>query len=86
VSGEVPQPRTVWERPADEVASGGRVLLRGAVFQIGGQQRSGVVLTIGGEGQDSATVLLNPDEAQGLAVWLREAADAALATAPPMYD
>jgi hypothetical protein len=63
-------------------------MLRSAVFQIAGGERSAVVLSLGaGQGEATgATVILNPDEAEGLAAWLREAANAALTAAPPMYD
>jgi hypothetical protein len=87
------EPATVWERPLDEVASGMQVGVRSAVFQVAGDGRSAVTLSISVpdayaravEGGTSATILLNPDEARGLSGWLDEAADAALKAAPPMY-
>ena len=93
MSHEAAPPITVWERPADEVSSGMRVGVRAAVFQISGSDRSAVTLSIQvpGEfsqpidGRTSATLLLSPDEALGLAAWLREAAAAATESAPPMY-
>jgi hypothetical protein len=78
----------------DEVASGMLVGIRSAVFSIGGSDRSAVTLSISVpdafvekfEGGASATILLNPDEAQGLASRLGEAAAAAFGAAPPMYE
>jgi hypothetical protein len=94
MSTEPTEPQTVWERPVDQVASGMRVGVRGAVFSIGGSERSAVTISISvpdafmetTESGTSATILLNPDEAQGLASWLREAAATALGAAPPMYE
>jgi hypothetical protein len=72
-----------------------RVDVRGAIFQIGGVDRSAVTVTVGvpdayhdplPQGGCAATLLLNPDEAQRLSVWLQEAATAALDTAPPLYE
>jgi hypothetical protein len=37
------------------------------------------------DGRVAATLLLNPDEAVGIAEWLREAFRAADEAAPPMY-
>jgi hypothetical protein len=34
----------------------------------------------------AATILLNPDEAEGLCEWLEDAARAALNAAPPLYE
>jgi hypothetical protein len=72
-----------------------RVSVRGAIFQIGGHDRSAVTVTIAvAEGYHeplpengcAATILLNPDEAEGLSGWLKDAASAALRAAPPMYE
>ena len=78
----------------DEVASGTRIGLRAAAFKVAGEERSGVVLSVAvprgfheplPDDAVSASVLLNPTEARGLALWLTEAADAAINAAPPLY-
>ncbi|TDT15406.1 hypothetical protein BDK89_0976 [Ilumatobacter fluminis] len=77
----------------DDTMSGMRVGVRAATFGVGGEQRSAVMLTVvvsDGhfnvvDGGVAATVLLNPDEAAGIAEWLREAVRAADSAAPPMY-
>lgn len=94
MSGNAPEPETVWEQAPDEVASGMRVGVRAAVFQVGGDSRSAVTLSIAvpdsfaqpANGGTSATILLNPDEARALRIWLEDAAAKALKAAPPMYD
>ncbi len=87
------EPTTVWERSDDETASGMRLATRAATFSIDGARRSAVTLTMqvpedfgaSTGGSVSATILLNPDEAETLAAWLREASVAATQAAPPMY-
>ena len=88
-------PQTVWE-DADGVLSGGAASVRGAAMPRGGQMCGAVTLTIRvPEGffevvqQDQsgvATILLNPDEARGIAAWLDEAARAADRVGPPLYE
>lgn len=46
-----------------------------SLFQVVQQNQSGV-----------ATILLNPDEARGIAAWLDEAAQAAERVGPPLYE
>jgi hypothetical protein len=38
------------------------------------------------DGSGTASLLLNPDEAAGLAGWLQQAATSAEAAGPPLYD
>jgi len=88
-------PQTVWE-DADGVLSGAMASVRGAAMPRGGQMCGAVTLTIRvPEGffevvqQDQsgvATILLNPDEARGIAAWLDEAAQAADRVGPPLYE
>lgn len=87
------EPTTLMEQ-ANETASGMRVGVRAATFDIGGDRRAAVTVTLvvpDGhfnlvEGGVAATILLNPEEALGIAEWLREAFAAADSAAPPMYD
>lgn len=77
----------------DGTMSGMRVGVRAATFDVGGEQRSAVTLTVvvpdghfnAVDGGVAATVLLNPDEAAGIAEWLRDAFLAADSAAPSMY-
>ena len=86
------EPTTLLEK-ADDTASGMRVGVRAATFDVGGERRAAVTVTLvvpDGhfnvvEGGVAATILLNPDEAIGVAEWLREAFGAADSAAPPMY-
>lgn len=86
------EPRTVWERSADGLASGMRLAVRGTGLRIGEDWKGGVMLTVRvpagwhaglPDGGEAATLLLDPAEARGLATWLQEAADAAEADGPP---
>jgi hypothetical protein len=87
------EPTTLLEK-ADETASGMRVRVRATTFEVGGGRRAAVTVTLvvpDGhfnvvEGGVAATILLNPDEAIGIAGWLREAFEAADSAAPPMYS
>lgn len=89
------QPQTVWE-DADGVLSGSTASVRAAAMPRGDQMCGAVTLTIRvPEGffqlvkQDQsgvATILLNPNEARGIAAWLDEAAQAADRVGPPLYE
>ncbi|MGK5737850.1 hypothetical protein [Micromonospora sp. URMC 103] len=88
------QPQTVWE-DADGVLSGSTASVRAAAMPRGDQMCGAVTLTVRvPEGffkvvqQDQsgvATILLNPNEARGIAAWLDEAAQAADRVGPPLY-
>ncbi|WP_088980869.1 hypothetical protein [Micromonospora echinospora] len=89
------QPQTVWEN-ADGVLSGSTASVRAAAMPRGDQVCGAVTLTIRVPGgffqvvpQDQsgvATILLNPNEARGIAAWLDEAAQAADRVGPPLYE
>ena len=89
------QPQTVWE-DSDGVLSGSMAVVRGAAMPRGDQMCGAVMLTVRvPEGffqvvqQDAsyaATILLNPNEARGIAAWLDEAAQAADRVGPPLYE
>ena len=87
------EPRTVWQEQ-DSVQSGGGAVVRAAAFSVRDADRGGVTLTVQvpqgfwsqlDGGGASATLLLNPDEARGIAAWLDVAADAADEEGPPLY-
>jgi hypothetical protein len=42
--------------------------------------------TVPQDGSGVATILLNPNEARGIAAWLNEAAQAADRVGPPLYE
>lgn len=87
-------PQTLWEQ-VDEVSSGSRVMVRAASMMRGRQPCGAVVLTvrvptnffqvIDTDGSGTATLLLNPDEAAGLAGWLQQAVSSAEAAGPLLY-
>jgi hypothetical protein len=89
------QPQTVWE-DSDGVLSGSMASVRAAAMSRGGQICGAVTLTIRvpedffkivqQDGSGVATILLNPDEARGIAAWLDEAAQAADRVGPPLYE
>lgn len=89
------QAQTVWEN-SDGVRSGGMAVVRGAAMPRGHQVCGAVTLTVRvpegffqvveQDGSAAATILLNPDEARGVAAWLAEAADAADQVGPPLYE
>lgn len=89
------QPQTVWE-DADGVLSGSTASVRAAAMPLGDQMCGAVTLTIRvpegffevvqQDGSGVATILLNPNEARGIAVWLDEAAQAAARVGPPLYE
>ena len=86
-------PVTVWQEQ-DGVRSGGGAVIRAAAFPVGDATRGGVTLTVRfpdgfwqavkGGGM-TATLLLDPDEARGFAMWLTQGADEADAVGPPLY-
>jgi hypothetical protein len=87
------EPRTVWQEQ-DGVQSGGGAVVRAAAFSVREADRGGVTLTVQvpqtfwaslDGGGATATLVLNPDEARGIAGWLDAAADAADETGPPLY-
>jgi len=87
------EPRTVWQE-RDGVQSGGGAVVRAAAFRVGEIDRGGVTVTLQlpanfwatlGGGGANATLLLNPDEARGIAAWLDAAADTADQAGPPLY-
>src|SRR5437763_3678874 len=90
-------PRTLWEN-SDIMLAGSSAQVRGAAMPWGTETRGAVALTFRVPGNslnafaasdDGAavpvTMLVNPDEARGLAVWLGEAADAADGAGPPVF-
>jgi hypothetical protein len=86
--------RTIWEQ-SDQVGSGMRLQVTAAAFSVGGQPRGAVTVTVEvPEGYADvldgggllATILLDPEEALGLREWLREAAEAASAVGPGLYE
>jgi hypothetical protein len=89
------QPQTVYEE-SDGVLSGGMAAVRAAAMPRGDQMCGAVTLTIRvpndffnvvqEDGSGVATILLNPNEARGIAVWLDEAAQAADRVGPPLYE
>jgi hypothetical protein len=89
------QPQTVWE-DSDGVLSGSTASVRAAAMPRGGQMCGAVTLSIRvpedffqilqPDGSGVATILLNPDEARGIASWLDEAARAADHVGPPLYE
>jgi hypothetical protein len=89
------EPRTLWERN-DEVASGSRVGVKAAAFEVGAIVRGGVTLTTRvpsefgqmhqQDGSVIGTLLLDPTEARGLAQLLQEAADEAEKVGPGLYS
>jgi len=89
------QPQTVWE-DSDGVLSGSMATVRAAAMPRGNQMCGAVTLTIRvpqdffqimqQDGSGVATILLNPDEARGIAAWLDEAALAADRAGPPLYE
>jgi len=89
------EPQTVYE-VSDGTLSGSSAMVRGAAMPCGDQMCGAVTLTVRvpqsffrvlqQDGSGVATVLLNPDEARGIAVWLDEAARAADRVGPPLYD
>jgi len=89
------QPQTVWE-DSDGVHSGSMATVRAAAMPRGDQMCGAVTLTVRvpqdffqivqQDGSGVATILLNPDEARGIAAWLREAARAADQVGPPLYE
>jgi len=86
---------TRWERN-DETASGGRVGVKAAEFEVGAIMRGGVTLTTRvpsdsgqvhpQDGSVVGTLLLDPIEARGLAQLLQEAAEEAEKVGPGLYS
>lgn len=88
------QPRTVWEE-RDGVAAGGSGMVRAAAFPVGDVERGGVTFTVQvpdgffapiDGGGATATLLITPNEARGFASWLEQAASAADAVGPQLYE
>ena len=89
------EPQTVWE-DSDGVLSGSMATVRAAAMPRGDQMCGAVTLTIRvpqdffniveQDGSRAATILLNPDEARGIAAWLDDAAQAADRVGPPLYE
>ena len=88
------QPRTLWE-DQDGVRSGGSGMVRAAAFPVAGRERTAVTFTVRvpdgffspiDDGGATATLLITADEARGFAAWLSEAADAADAGGPSLYE
>jgi hypothetical protein len=87
-------PQTLWEQ-VDEVNSGSRIMVRAASMPRGGETCGAVVLTVrvpadffqvmDTDQSGTATLLLNPNEAAGLAAWLEQAASSAKQAGPPLY-
>src|SRR5205085_2378051 len=90
-------PRTLCEN-SDIMLAGSSAQVRGAAMPWGTETRGAVALTFRVPGNsfnafdvsdDGAavlvTMLVNPDEARGLATWLGEAADAADGVGPPVF-
>jgi len=87
-------PRNIWWRE-QQFRSGVRIAVTGAAFLIDGSARGGVTVTMAVPddlsrslegGGVSATVLLDPTEAQTLCEWLRAAADSIANVGPGLYD
>lgn len=87
-------PETIWET-TDQVASGSRIAVRAAAFSVASIYRGGVTLTIRvpaefgrvlADTTVTATLLLDPTEAAGLAGLLLEASDRAGPIGPGLYS
>lgn len=89
------EPRTLWEAN-DEVASGSRIGVKAAAFEMGATTKGGVTLTtrvpgdfgqvLSEDGSIVGTLLLDPIEARGLAELLRQAAEEAEKVGPGLYS
>lgn len=91
-------PRTLWE-DSDGTCSGVSVQVRAAAMPWGAETRGAVAVTFRAPGNSFnafdvvddgqavlVTMLVNPDEARGLARWLGEAAGAADEAGPPIFQ
>ncbi len=70
-------------------------MVRGAAFSVGDTERGGVTFTVQvpdgfyvpiDGGGATATLLITPNEARRFASWLEQAASAADAVGPPLYE
>lgn len=88
-------PQTVWEK-SDRLLAGGMIAVRGVGVPHAGRTHGAVAVTVlvpagsyqvvESDGAMTATLLVGPGEALGVSAWLREAAQAADAVGPPLYD
>lgn len=88
-------PQIIWEE-SEGLLSGSVVLVRGAAMPEADQVHGAVMLTVRvpeelfevvrEDGSGVATIMLNPDEARGIAAWLDEAAHEADQVGPPLYE
>ncbi len=88
------EPQAVWEQTTG-TAAGSRVAVKAATFSRAGQPASAISLIVAAASgyftalpndAGAATALLSSTEARSLAGWLMEAADAADAAAPGLFD
>lgn len=88
-------PQIIWEE-SEGLLSGSVVRVRGAAMGRANQICGAVSLTVRvpehffevvqEDGSGVATLMLNPEEARGIAAWLDEAAHEADQVGPPLYD
>jgi hypothetical protein len=86
-------PKIAWEK-SDRLLSGSTVAVRAVGLPEGDELRAAVALTlyapagsvqVADDGSATVTLLIGPQEALGVSVWLREASIAANEVGPPLY-